>query len=208
MPPFSATRTLSLLSLLAMATAYLSRSAERAVLRALRAEVPSELPPALSRALSGIGSSRRGRPEVLLTSEPSPRAWVARSLGGAGKVILSQGLLTSLGEAELRAVLAVALGRAAERIAPLRTGCAALALGLDPLYTRTRWAPLVAVAGSIAYLFHRALAGRGRRLDLFSQPSGPVSQNYRESWEAASSRVNGLHRLHGRESLITPVSFL
>jgi Zn-dependent protease with chaperone function len=107
-------------------------------------ELPAGLSRTVERVAAALGPATPGpnMPRIRVFSDPAPSALVARSLGGHGTVLVSQGLLALLDEEELRDVLRALLLGARARGIVVRSASAALAsavLGLAP----KRWSRLV-----------------------------------------------------------------
>jgi hypothetical protein len=121
---------------LLVALLFLSFSLQTRMIAFCRAgETPS---PGLShsyrRALEDSGLSLTP-PELRVIPSPTLQLLVARSVGGSGLVLLSQGLLGLLSENELRAVLSRAARRASRGDTPIRSLASWIALKL------LGWAP-------------------------------------------------------------------
>lgn len=87
-----------------------------------------EIPEGLERTLSAVLREEPGPvPRLRLIVDSSPNVMVARSLRGKGTILLTQGLLVALTEAELRAVLSVCVRRCREADLPWQSLCAVVA---------------------------------------------------------------------------------
>lgn len=112
---------------------------------------------------SVLSRARTGRkPKLWVSAEPHPCAWVVRSWGSAGSIVISQGVLEQLEEFELRAVLKVLAERAGRLETVLQSYgavLAALVLSLAP----SAWVPLLfSSGGGAAMRRERGVVDRGQ----------------------------------------------
>lgn len=98
----------------------------------------TEAPVGLQRTLERVAQIHEVRrvPKIYVFADPSPNALVARSIGGTGTLLISQGMAALLNEAELRAVLTLCLYRNQRIDLVAQTLSATLASGLLRLAPR------------------------------------------------------------------------
>ena len=114
---------------------YLASTAERTVVQSLAdVQVAS---PGTCHSVNRVTREELGvtTPEVYEVAESAPNALIARFGGGAGRIILTQGLLASISEEELRVVIRALVLRLRSPLLSRQTFCASLAHRL------LQWAP-------------------------------------------------------------------
>jgi heat shock protein HtpX len=127
--------------LVAVSLMIFSCFAEVGILKAYQAHLSP--PKGLARSLDLVAFGKEKRmPKFSVFSDPSPHIWVVRSLGGSGRVILSQGLVSLLNEEELRAMIAWSMFRLNERGIVFQSFCSVMAVWLLNLAPRP-WVNLV-----------------------------------------------------------------
>lgn len=172
MPNPGAEALLALPVLAACAAVHFNLRAEDGLSEALQMDSdPTAYPSVLGALQKVVATSPSDRsPRLLISRDPVPRAWVARAAGSPGRILLSQGLISTLGEEELRVVLRYALARLAWYQTPFRTHCASLAARLDRILPRGKLSPFVALALFMLYPIARFLGRQSEGLDLFQSP--------------------------------------
>ena len=134
--------------------------AEKAFLRIYR--VKPEPPASVQRSLDRVLAAMGGRgPKVFSFSDPAPQALISKGLGSRGSILLSEGLLGTLSEAELREILRASVLRLRSRGASFQTLCAwltHLAFELAPqswvglLFGELRWHEGLGALGALRFL--------------------------------------------------------
>lgn len=167
------------LSLVALISVLIFFRAERAILSIYRVRV--QAPEGLRRSLERVTARLGGRvPKVYSFSEAAPQALVARGPWSSGAILLSEGLLGALTEAELRELLEAAVFRVRSRSMRFQTVCAWLAhetLEFAPrpwielLFGELRWHENLGVLGALRFVVLFSIArfftvlGRGTQID-------------------------------------------
>jgi hypothetical protein len=123
----------------AIAFAYLLCGSEKRLLAAMRKEGDLQPPTqALQESYFRVQATQTGvtGARLLVSRDPSLNALVARSLFGSGIIILTQGLVSGLSEAELRSLLRAAILRSQEKGIVFESLCAAFSLALLAIFPR------------------------------------------------------------------------
>lgn len=133
------------------------------------------------------------KPAVQIIPEPFPSARVWRGLGGAGRIVLSQGLVDMIDEADLRAVIRQGVARIGSAAIPGATFCAAVDTQLRRrLFSRIQDGvnPLQALLCWMLLPWTRFLDRQTRRLDILNQAP--------ESLLPMLRSIDRFRKIHGR----------
>ncbi len=91
-------------------------------------EAESQVPPGLLRSYElTLDGNISGAPHLKIYSDPFPRIFVARSFGGRGTILLSQGMIALMREEDLRLIFGLLVNRARNPAVVFRSFCGTLA---------------------------------------------------------------------------------
>lgn len=149
--------------LLATFLMFASFYAEKGILNVygVRHEAPEGARRSLARVLAAMGETDAAAPRVLSFSDPSPQALVVRSPFSRGSILLSEGLLGSLSESELRELLDASVARLRARgicFQSVCAWCAHLTLELAPrswielIFGELRWHDRLGVFSALGFV--------------------------------------------------------
>ena len=121
--------------------AVVAMTSERIIVQAYSAH--SRIPAGLGRSLDLVlGGTGRTSPRILIYAEPYPNALVVRQLGGAGSILVSQGMVALLNDVELREVMKMCLVRLKEPTLVFQSLSSVFAMGVLSLIPSS-WSQLV-----------------------------------------------------------------
>lgn len=135
-----------------------------------RADIPPGLQITLERVIDArlpVFSREKSfkKPKLLIFPDPSPNALICKGFGNPGTILLSQGMVALLGEADLREAIRVAVDRLRHPGMTLASTCALFSWGLLKVSPR----PLTPL-GAIRYLLVFPLIQLFSYLGNFSFP--------------------------------------
>ena len=147
------------------------------------------------------GFSKMSPPKLFVYPDPLPNSVTIRSVGSAGAVLISRGLLTHLNEAELRSVLRRAILRIEEDEWVFSSLCAAIAVlfshrvpgqwlslffSAEPLpFSRGRFTPFSLIRFLVLYPWIRFSLS----LSTWICPADPQDENWMSATRKISSEV-------------------
>ena len=150
--------------------------------------VPPGLDHSLAFSAQAAFSEEDILPRIMVFPEPRPKAFAVRAIGSRGTILLSQGLIAVLNEAELRTLLTACIIKIRKRGSVFQSFCCFLALSILSLAPRVwnslllrgkslspseerKLSPLSALVFLVFYPFARFLLACGR---LPGEQKGPV----------------------------------
>lgn len=141
-----------------------------------------------------LGDLKLPVPRLYVFPEPTPYVLVARSLGGSGVVLLSQGLLAMLTEREIQSVLRQAALRSSSPGVIFQTFCAISVLTLKR-FTPKDWSRLSPLSALRLAWFFPYLVFFQKLGEAKVSLSTEVSRD--SSWFTASHKIRRTVSIHG-----------
>jgi hypothetical protein len=176
--------------LAALAMVFSLFRAEPALIRAFRAQEPAT--PGIHRSLERVIESLGGvAPEILVFGDTAAQALTVRSPFSHGTILVSEGLLGVLTEAELRQLLTASVNRLRARGMVFRSMCAwwaQLALWIAPrpwvelAFGKVEWHEALRPAAALRFLTSYSIARFFARLGRVTESDAPQSYRRLSHW--------------------------